>query len=270
MQKPVSVVSGSFDDLRARKVRFLQEVSRTGTVHVLLWSDEYVTRLTGAAPKFNQQERLYFTQAIRYVNQVTVVDTNEEVRAAGREAAAWAVLPEDDSPQKRSFCHTHRIGYQIVGEAQLAGFPITTEEAETSPVSKKVIVTGCFDWLHSGHVRFFEETSALGELYVVIGHDANVLQLKGEGHPLFPENERQYLVQAVRYVKYALVSTGHGWMDAAPEIARIKPDIYAVNEDGDRPEKRLFCDQQGIGYAVLKRLPKAGLPKRESTALRGY
>ena len=50
-----------------------------------------------------------------------------------------------------------------------------------------MIVTGCYDWFHSGHVRFFEEVSELGDLYVVVGNDANIRLLKGEGHPLFPE-----------------------------------------------------------------------------------
>jgi hypothetical protein len=43
-----------------------------------------------------------------------------------------------------------------------------------------------------------------------------------------------------------------------------------VNEDGDVPEKRAFCKEHGIEYVVLKRIPKAGLPKRQSTALRGF
>jgi hypothetical protein len=59
-------------------------------------------------------------------------------------------------------------------------------------------------------------------------------------------------------------------MDAAPEIALIKPDIYAVNEDGDKPEKREFCREHSIQYLVLKRLPKPGLPARNSTKLRGF
>lgn len=59
-------------------------------------------------------------------------------------------------------------------------------------------------------------------------------------------------------------------MDAEPEIERIKPDMYAVNEDGDKPEKRAFCAQHKIEYVVLKRLPKDGLPRRESTELRGF
>ena len=33
------------------------------------------------------------------------------------------------------------------------------------------------------------------------------------------------------------ISSGWSWLDAEPEIERIQPHIYAVNEDGDKPEK---------------------------------
>jgi len=86
---------------------------------------------------------------------------------------------------------------------------------------------------------------------------------------MFPQEERRYIVQAVRYVKQALVSSGRGWVDAEPEIELIRPDIYVVNEDGDNAEKREFCRAHGIEYVVLKRIPKEGLPPRSSTELRG-
>ena len=78
------------------------------------------------------------------------------------------------------------------------------------------------------------------------------------------------MVQSVRFVCQALITSGSGWMDAEPEIARIRPDIYVVNEDGDVPEKRSFCDAHGIRYVVLKRLPRQGLQMRYSTDLRGF
>jgi glycerol-3-phosphate cytidylyltransferase-like family protein len=119
-------------------------------------------------------------------------------------------------------------------------------------------------------VRFFEEVSEYGDVYAVVGHDANIELLKGKGHPQFRQDERRYMVQAIRFVTQCLISTGHGWLDAEPEIRRIRPDIYAVNEDGDKPEKKDFCAANGIQYLVLKRLPKPGLPRRESTKLRGF
>ena len=59
-------------------------------------------------------------------------------------------------------------------------------------------------------------------------------------------------------------------MDAEPEILALKPDLYVVNEDGDKPEKRAFCRQHDMAYLVLKRIPREGLAPRCSTVLRGY
>lgn len=269
------VVTGSFDNLRSSHVRFLEGASRLGLVHVLMWSDGVARSLEGKAPEFPAQERLYLLQANRYVGKVRVV--TEEV---GRDAIPltneqppeiWAVDEASDTPQKRAYCESRGVQYRVLSQESLRGFPLARPNAQKEQsLRKKVIVTGCFDWFHSGHVTFFEEVSQLGDLYVVVGHDANVRSLKGEGHPLFPQEERRYMVQSVRYVKQALISTGHGWMDAEPEIALIKPDIYAVNEDGDRPEKQRFCEAQGIPYVVLKRIPKEGLPRRQSTDMRGF
>ena len=140
----------------------------------------------------------------------------------------------------------------------------------SAPGRKKIVATGCYDWFHTGHVRFTEEVSAYGDLYVIVGHDANIRLLKGEGHPLIPEAERRYVVGSIKYVKQALISSGEGWLDADPEIQRLKPDIYAVNEDGDKGGKREYCEKLGIEYLVLKRAPAPGLPKRSSTDLRGF
>lgn len=133
-----------------------------------------------------------------------------------------------------------------------------------------MIVTGCYDWLHTGHIRFFEEASEHGELNVVIGSDKNVRLLKGEGHPLFSEAERSYVVGSFKNVERCLVSSGSGWLDAEPEIKALKAERYVVNEDGDKPEKREYCKDNGIEYIVLKRVPKEGLPRRSSTDLRGF
>lgn len=267
-------VSGSFDDLRAKQIRFLEEASKLGPLTVMLWSDETIYHQTGRTPKFTEAERLYFLEAIRFVSKVKVAVGNVNIDSLAIEnivqPASWVLLAENDTPQKRAFCNSNKLKYTLLNDEDLVGFTEVPEIYNNIQPRKKVVVTGCFDWLHSGHVRFFEETSALGDLYVVLGHDENILLLKGEGHPLFPQNERRYMVQSIRYVKWALVSTGTGWMDAEPEIAKIRPDMYAVNEDGDKPEKRAFCEENGIEYVVLKRLPKEGLPKRESTALRGF
>lgn len=270
-----AIISGSFDDLKSRHIRFLQEAAELGPVHVLLWSDEVVQVLTGQGPKFPYAERQYFVEAVRYVDRVTLVDGSIERDAIPVEytgdAETWAVEESDDSPEKKAFCDSRSLEYRVIEENDLLGFPETAPDESAAPSEKKkVIVTGCYDWFHSGHVRFFEEVSELGDLYVVVGHDANIKLLKGEGHPMYSEDVRRYMAGSIRHVKQAFISTGNGWLDAEPEIELIRPDIYAVNEDGDRPEKQEYCEANGIEYRVLKRLPKEGLPKRQSTDLRGF
>ncbi|HSW45410.1 MAG TPA: adenylyltransferase/cytidyltransferase family protein [Phycisphaerae bacterium] len=268
------IVVGGFDDLRSRQVRFLEEASRLGRVHVLLWPDETARVAEGKAPKFPFEERLYLLRSIRYVDRVTLSPAHADCDTLppidGPRPDIWVFQPGADTPARRAWCENHGVECRTLRNEDLQGLPEIPPLLNEPASRKKVVVTGCYDWFHSGHVRFFEEVAGLGDLYAIVGHDGNIRLLKGEGHPMFTDHERWYMVQAVRHVKQALISTGDGWMDGEPEFLRIRPDIYAVNEDGDRPEKREFCDKHGIEYRVLKRLPKEGLPRRQSTDLRGF
>lgn len=251
------LVSGSFDNLRSRHIRLLEEASKLGELNVLLWSDKLVGQ-----PMFSEAERYYLVEALRYVSAVRIV--NNPFDAGGLKPDLWVA---DGSPA--TACPTAGVACRVLDDKDLLGFPVPPP-AQTPPGRKKVIVTGCYDWFHSGHVRFCEEVSQLGDLYVCIGSDANVGLLKGPGHPLFKQEERRYIVGSVRYVKECLITTGVGWLDAEPEVHRIKPDVYAVNEDGDKLEKREFCREHGLQYVILKRTPREGLTRRSSTDLRGF
>ena len=131
----------------------------------------------------------------------------------------------------------------------------------------KVFVSGCFDVLHSGHIRFFEEAAQYGDLYVSIGSDKTVAELKHR-QTLYNENERLYMVSAIRFVHQAFIARGHGRLDFEQEIKQIKPDIFFVNSDGDSAEKRDFIENLGIRYIVSNRIPKDLLPIRSTTAIR--
>ena len=132
---------------------------------------------------------------------------------------------------------------------------------------KKVFVSGCFDMLHSGHIAFFREAAAYGDLYVALGSDKTVYDLKGRV-PVNSEQERLFMVQAVSYVKEAFISQGAGMLDFEHELRQIRPDVLIVNEDGNIPEKRELCAELGIEYLILQRDPHAGLEPRSTTASR--
>ncbi|MCF0200617.1 MAG: adenylyltransferase/cytidyltransferase family protein [Bacteroidales bacterium] len=131
----------------------------------------------------------------------------------------------------------------------------------------KVFVSGCYDLLHSGHVEFFKEASQFGDLYVGIGSDKTIMAYKGH-KTLYSEQERLFMVKAIRYVKDAFINEGLGIMDFVPTVEALRPDIFVVNEDGSTPEKERFCRERGIEYKVLKRLPSEGLTARSSTDLK--
>jgi cytidyltransferase-like protein len=134
-------------------------------------------------------------------------------------------------------------------------------------MAKKVMVSGCFDLLHSGHVAFFKEAASYGDLYVALGSDRTVFALKGR-LPVNSEQERLFMVKAVGYVKDAFISRGSGLLDFVDEFKALQPDIFLVNEDGHLPDKQELCNALGVEYIVLSREPHAGLMPRSTTALR--
>ena len=134
-------------------------------------------------------------------------------------------------------------------------------------MTKKVFVSGCFDMLHSGHIAFFKEAASFGDLYVALGSDKTIFDLKGRP-TINTEEERLFMVKSVSYVKDAFVSRGSGIFDFVGELREMKPDYFVVNADGHIPEKRALCNELGIEYVVLERRPYEGLEARSTTALR--
>ena len=132
---------------------------------------------------------------------------------------------------------------------------------------KKVFVSGCYDLLHSGHIEFFKQASQYGDLYVGIGSDATIEAYKGH-KTLYPEQERLFMVKAVRYVKDAFINAGSGVLDFLPTLDIVNPDILVVNAEGGSPDKERLCRERGIQYVVLERKPAEGLQPRSSSALK--
>ena len=132
---------------------------------------------------------------------------------------------------------------------------------------KKVFVSGCYDLLHSGHVEFFRQAAEYGDLYVGIGSDKTILDYKHH-KTVYSEQERLFMVKAIRYVKDAYINAGSGIMDFIPTVEALHPDILVVNEDGGNKEKEQFCKEHGIQYVVLAREPHKGLDPRSSTELK--
>lgn len=129
------------------------------------------------------------------------------------------------------------------------------------------MISGCFDLLHSGHIAFFKEASAYGDLYVALGSDKTLFELKGR-IPINSEQERLFMVKAISHVTDAFISRGSGLLDFIDEFKELQPDIFIVNEDGHTPDKQKLCEEHGVDYIILSRKPHSGLAPRSTTALR--
>ena len=125
------------------------------------------------------------------------------------------------------------------------------------------MVSGCYDLFHGGHIAFFKAAAEYGKLYVMIGQDQSILHLKGKA-PYFSQDERKFIVGSVRYVHEAIISSGTGMLDFEPDMRKMKPDIFIVNNDGHTPEKEKLCRDLGVEYIVLERIPEPGLPATKS------
>jgi cytidyltransferase-like protein len=137
----------------------------------------------------------------------------------------------------------------------------------SSNTPRKVFVSGCFDLLHSGHIAFLKEAAQFGDLYVGIGSDKTIADLKGR-KTINSEEERLYMLDALTCVHKVKINSGNGILDFLSDMKSLNPDIFIVNEDGHTPEKEQICKDFGVEYKVLKRIPSANLPARSTTALR--
>ncbi|OHA26532.1 MAG: hypothetical protein A3C06_03065 [Candidatus Taylorbacteria bacterium RIFCSPHIGHO2_02_FULL_46_13] len=115
-----------------------------------------------------------------------------------------------------------------------------------------VTVSGGFDPLHVGHIRYFEVAKKLGSTLVVILNNDNWL-MKKKGYVFMPERERKEIIEALRVVD-RVVLTSHRKNDSdvsvCKELRRIKPDIFANGgdrkPDGNPVPEVGVCKELGI------------------------
>jgi D-glycero-beta-D-manno-heptose 1-phosphate adenylyltransferase len=92
-----------------------------------------------------------------------------------------------------------------------------------------VFTNGCFDILHPGHIRSFEQARDLGDVLIVgLNSDASVRTLKGEGRPVLPQDERAEILAALECVDAVVI-----FDDLTPRevIARLLPDVLVKGGD---------------------------------------
>jgi len=92
-----------------------------------------------------------------------------------------------------------------------------------------VFTNGCFDILHSGHVRYLEKSKSYGDVLIVgLNSDESVKRLKGDERPVNSQDDRAYILASLECVDYVVIFTEDTPIDL---IKTIKPDILAKGAD---------------------------------------
>ncbi|HWC27370.1 MAG TPA: D-glycero-beta-D-manno-heptose 1-phosphate adenylyltransferase [Solirubrobacteraceae bacterium] len=123
----------------------------------------------------------------------------------------------------------YRAGGAQTGVAERAGRG-DDAVARTRAAGGTVVATGgCFDLLHTGHVRTLEAARELGDcLVVLLNSDASIKRLKGPSRPVVGEQDRAAVLRALRCVDAVVV-----FEDDTPIAAleRVRPDIWVKGGD---------------------------------------
>ena len=118
---------------------------------------------------------------------------------------------------------------------------------------KLVFTNGCFDLLHTGHVRYLQAARMLGDaLAVAINGDDSVRALKGDGRPLNPAADRAEVVAALACVDHVTVFPETRATDL---LAKVRPAIYVKGGDYTRETldaaERAALEQAGAEIRIL-------------------
>ena len=130
--------------------------------------------------------------------------------------------------------------------------------AEYAASGKRLVLTnGCFDILHTGHVRYLQQARALGDaLLVAVNSDSSVRELKGPERPLNGELDRAEVLASLRCVEHVTLFEGKRVTEV---IRALRPAIYAKGGDYTLetldPSERSALEDVGAEICLVSLVP---------------
>jgi D-beta-D-heptose 7-phosphate kinase/D-beta-D-heptose 1-phosphate adenosyltransferase len=127
------------------------------------------------------------------------------------------------------------------------------EVVENNPTT---LVTGSFDLLHLGHLRFIHNAklqSPNNKLLLVLLSDQTIRERKGSGRPLFNQSERLEMLSYIHDIDFLLLWE-QPWQELRNFVSQTKPKVLVVNDqDSGIDNKRAVIEAVGGQLVILKR-----------------
>lgn len=124
---------------------------------------------------------------------------------------------------------------------------LSQERLRLREAGKRLVLTnGCFDLLHAGHIYALEQAAQQGDvLWVGVNSDNSVQRLKGPTRPIYNQEARLYLLNALQCVTGLFLFDGD---NLAPEMELVQPDVYV--KSGDYTLDKLNPDERQVLIAA--------------------
>jgi rfaE bifunctional protein nucleotidyltransferase chain/domain len=133
------------------------------------------------------------------------------------------------SPESTFFLEVYLFSFSIMENFITNNQLAALGEKYRHEGKRLVLTNGCFDLLHTGHVRYLEQARQLGDvLLIAVNSDRSVRELKGPTRPLNNEHDRAEVLAALRCVDYVTIFDA---LRVSDVIQKLKPAIYAKGGD---------------------------------------
>jgi rfaE bifunctional protein kinase chain/domain/rfaE bifunctional protein nucleotidyltransferase chain/domain len=99
---------------------------------------------------------------------------------------------------------------------------------------KIVLCHGCFDFMHPGHIRYFQASKKMGDILVVTVTPDRFVD-KGPGRPVFNEALRAESIAALSCVDYVAINA---WQTAEETLRLLRPDTYVKGQEFEKLEDK--------------------------------
>ena len=120
---------------------------------------------------------------------------------------------------------------------------------ELKSAGKKIVLChGCFDLMHPGHIKYFQEARKMGDVLLVT-LTPDIYVDKGPGRPVFDQNLRADSIAALECVDYVAINK---WPTAEETLRLLRPDYYVKGQEFENLEDKTGKIQRE--YEVIKEI----------------
>ncbi|MBI4062372.1 adenylyltransferase/cytidyltransferase family protein [Candidatus Gottesmanbacteria bacterium] len=129
-----------------------------------------------------------------------------------------------------------------------------------------VLVGGCFDLIHYGHIKFLGEAKSHGDyLIVALESDENVRRMKGQARPIHSQKQRKEMLEAISFVDEVIslppMHTDQEYFDL---VTKLRPAVLAITDGDPLTDKK--TEQANMVGAQLVMIPKIHTPSTSQLA----